>query len=124
MRGHLAAEGAEQTGSQSYVPPAEKDDKALVAAFKQLPRRHQCGRASLPTAAGSELIGRACAAAVGRRSPSIGGAIVSGLAAFFLDEVDALDATAALHRLDHVVDRKTRNRHRRPALPSRRRSDP
>ena len=29
MRGHLAAEGAEQTGSQSYVPPNEKDDKAL-----------------------------------------------------------------------------------------------
>src|SRR3954471_7493473 len=34
MRGHLAAaEGAEQTGSQSYVPPSEKDDKALNAAF-------------------------------------------------------------------------------------------
>src|SRR5467141_1501192 len=27
MRGHLSAEGAEQSGSQSYVPPAEKDDK-------------------------------------------------------------------------------------------------
>jgi len=37
MRGHLsAAEGAEQTGSQSYVPPTEKDDKALNAAFNQL----------------------------------------------------------------------------------------
>jgi carboxyl-terminal processing protease len=36
MRGHLAAEGAEQTGSQSYVPPAEKDDKALNAAFNLL----------------------------------------------------------------------------------------
>ena len=36
MRGHLAAEGAEQTGSQSYVPPNEKDDKALGAAFKLL----------------------------------------------------------------------------------------
>ncbi|SDM94188.1 S41 family peptidase [Afipia sp. GAS231] len=37
MRGHLAAaEGAEQTGSQSYVPPSEKDDKALTAAFNQL----------------------------------------------------------------------------------------
>jgi carboxyl-terminal processing protease len=36
MRGHLAAEGAEQAGSQSYVPPAEKDDKALIAAFNQL----------------------------------------------------------------------------------------
>ena len=30
MRGHLSAEGAEQTGSQSYVPPDEKDDKALA----------------------------------------------------------------------------------------------
>jgi carboxyl-terminal processing protease len=36
MRGHLSAEGAEQTGSQAYVPPAEKDDKALAAAFKLL----------------------------------------------------------------------------------------
>jgi carboxyl-terminal processing protease len=36
MRGHLAAEGAEQTGSQSYVPPAEKDDKALNTAFNLL----------------------------------------------------------------------------------------
>src|ERR1700750_1260867 len=33
MRGHLsAADGTEQTGSQSYVPPEEKDDKALAAA--------------------------------------------------------------------------------------------
>jgi carboxyl-terminal processing protease len=36
MRGHLAAEGAEQTGSQSYVPPGEKDDKALAAAYNVL----------------------------------------------------------------------------------------
>ncbi len=36
MRGHLAAQGAEQTGSQSYVPPDEKDDKALHAAFDVL----------------------------------------------------------------------------------------
>jgi carboxyl-terminal processing protease len=36
MRGHLSAEGAEQTGSQSYVPPAEKDDKALAAALNLL----------------------------------------------------------------------------------------
>lgn len=36
MRGHLSAEGAEQTGSQSYVPPAEKDDKALDAAYNLL----------------------------------------------------------------------------------------
>jgi carboxyl-terminal processing protease len=36
MRGHLAAEGAEQTGSQAYVPPNEKDDKALSAAYDLL----------------------------------------------------------------------------------------
>src|ERR1700751_2635517 len=36
MRGHLSAEGAEQSGSQSYVPPDEKDDKALAAAYNQL----------------------------------------------------------------------------------------
>jgi carboxyl-terminal processing protease len=36
MRGHLSAEGAEQAGSQSYVPPEEKDDKALNAAFNLL----------------------------------------------------------------------------------------
>ena len=36
MRGHLSAEGAEQTGSQSYVPPEEKDDKALAAAYNLL----------------------------------------------------------------------------------------
>jgi carboxyl-terminal processing protease len=36
IRGHLSAEGAEQTGSQSYVPPFEKDDKALGAAYNLL----------------------------------------------------------------------------------------
>jgi carboxyl-terminal processing protease len=36
MRGHLSAEGTEQGGSQSYVPPEEKDDKALNAAFNLL----------------------------------------------------------------------------------------
>jgi carboxyl-terminal processing protease len=36
MRGHLAAESTEQTGSQAYVPPEEKNDKALNAAFNQL----------------------------------------------------------------------------------------
>jgi carboxyl-terminal processing protease len=36
MRGHLAADGAELAGSQSYVPPSEKDDKALNAAFRVL----------------------------------------------------------------------------------------
>jgi carboxyl-terminal processing protease len=29
LRGHLKGAGAEETGSQSYVPPDESDDKAL-----------------------------------------------------------------------------------------------
>ena len=32
LRGHLKAEGEEETGSQGYVPPDPKDDKALHAA--------------------------------------------------------------------------------------------
>jgi len=36
LRGHLKAEGDEQTGSQSYVPPDVKDDKALKMAVDLL----------------------------------------------------------------------------------------
>jgi carboxyl-terminal processing protease len=36
LRGHLKAEGAEQTGSQSYVPPNESDDKAIEMALDLL----------------------------------------------------------------------------------------
>ena len=36
LRGHLKAEGDEQGGSQSYVPPDEKDDKALKMALDLL----------------------------------------------------------------------------------------
>src|ERR1700678_3734301 len=36
MRANLSAEGAEHTGSQAYVPPVEKDDKALAAALNLL----------------------------------------------------------------------------------------
>ncbi len=36
LRGHLQAEGQEQTGSQSYVPPDEKNDKALHLAVDLL----------------------------------------------------------------------------------------
>ena len=32
LRGHLKSEGDEKTGSQSYVPPDAKDDKALKTA--------------------------------------------------------------------------------------------
>src|SRR5476649_775636 len=37
LRGHLkAAEGSEQTGSQSYIPPDAKNDKALIMALDLL----------------------------------------------------------------------------------------
>ena len=36
LRGHLKAEGDEQGGSQSYVPPDQKDDKALAMALELL----------------------------------------------------------------------------------------
>ncbi|MCL6441769.1 MAG: S41 family peptidase [Thermoleophilum sp.] len=34
LRGHLKGDGEEQTGSQSYVPPDPKDDKALQMALE------------------------------------------------------------------------------------------
>ncbi len=34
LRGHLKAEGDEQTGSQSYIPPDPKNDKALNTALE------------------------------------------------------------------------------------------
>jgi len=36
MRGHLSGDGAEQTGSQSYVPLDGAKDKALRAAYSLL----------------------------------------------------------------------------------------
>jgi len=36
LRGHLKAEGDEQTGSQAYIPPDAKDDKALNLAYDLL----------------------------------------------------------------------------------------
>jgi carboxyl-terminal processing protease len=36
LRGHLKAEGTEESGSQSYVPPDEKDDHALKEALDLL----------------------------------------------------------------------------------------
>jgi carboxyl-terminal processing protease len=36
LRGHLKAEADEQTGSQSYIPPDAKDDKALNLAYELL----------------------------------------------------------------------------------------
>jgi carboxyl-terminal processing protease len=36
LRGHLKADGTEETGSQSYVPPDPKDDKAIKMALDLL----------------------------------------------------------------------------------------
>src|ERR1700733_2567399 len=36
LRGHLKSEGSEESGSQSYVPPDEKDDRALKEALDLL----------------------------------------------------------------------------------------
>src|SRR3984893_15965034 len=36
LRGHLKAQGAEESGSQSYVPPDQKDDRALKEALDLL----------------------------------------------------------------------------------------
>ncbi len=36
LRGHLKAEGSEESGSQSYVPPDEKDDAAIKSALNLL----------------------------------------------------------------------------------------
>ena len=36
LRGHLKAEGNEESGSQSYVPPDEKDDRAIKEAVDLL----------------------------------------------------------------------------------------
>jgi carboxyl-terminal processing protease len=50
LRGHLkAAEGQEQTGSQSYVPPDPKNDKALIMA-EELLRGTQVNSAFPPSA--------------------------------------------------------------------------
>ena len=41
LRGHLKAEGGEQTGSQSYIPADPKDDKALNTALDLIRRVQQ-----------------------------------------------------------------------------------
>ena len=48
MRGHLAAEGAEQTGSQSYVPPDGEGRQGAGGRLQSAARRHrQCRRAGI-----------------------------------------------------------------------------
>jgi carboxyl-terminal processing protease len=49
MQGHLsAADGSEQTGSQSYVPPDAKNDKALRTAYSVLRRTTDANIAPSP----------------------------------------------------------------------------
>jgi carboxyl-terminal processing protease len=49
LRGHLKADGQEETGSQSYIPPEAKDDKALNMAL-DLMRGIKLNAAFPPTA--------------------------------------------------------------------------
>ena len=51
LRGHLGADGQEETGSQSYIPPQAKDDKALNLALDLL--RGTTTNAAFPPARGS-----------------------------------------------------------------------
>jgi carboxyl-terminal processing protease len=54
LRGHLKADGEEQGGSQSYVPPEAKDDKALSLAL-DLMRGVQANPAFPPNAKAANL---------------------------------------------------------------------
>ena len=54
LRGHLKADGEEQSGSQSYVPPEAKDDKALKLAL-DLMRGIQAFSAFPPNAKAASL---------------------------------------------------------------------
>ena len=54
LRGHLKADGLEQGGSQSYVPPEAKDDKALNLALDLL-RGIQSNPAFPPNAKAADL---------------------------------------------------------------------
>ena len=54
LRGHLKADGEEQGGSQSYVPPEAKDDKALNLAV-DLMRGVQANPAFPPNAKAANL---------------------------------------------------------------------
>ena len=54
LRGHLKADGEEQVGSQSYVPPEAKDDRALNFAL-DLMRGVQANPAFPPKAKAANL---------------------------------------------------------------------
>jgi len=51
LRGHLKNDGDEKTGSQSYVPPDPKDDKALKVADDLLHGIKNTASAAAPDAA-------------------------------------------------------------------------
>ena len=83
LRGHLKAEGDEQTGSQSYVPPDPKDDKALQVGARPDPRRdHQLGLPAERQARGEPVDHRHCRSArggpKGRPVALAGGFVVYG----------------------------------------------
>ncbi|HLZ04692.1 MAG TPA: S41 family peptidase, partial [Bradyrhizobium sp.] len=54
LRGHLKSDGDEKTGSQSYVPPDAKDDKALKVADDLLHGIKSSSSAPTPSASASD----------------------------------------------------------------------
>ena len=55
LRGHLKADGQEETGSQSYVPPDEKNDKALHTAIDLLHGiKHNAANTTTPPPSGGK----------------------------------------------------------------------
>ncbi len=128
LRGHLKGDtGKEETGSQSYIPPEQKDDKALNLAMDLL-RGTQQNSAFPPSAkvAGSELDARHTrrierggrraapfALAVGRGGVSAGRRVLdSGDDSQGIDAVPPDDLNAPLGQ-----DRPARPPKRRLALP-------
>ena len=58
LRGHLKSEGSEESGSQSYVPPDEKDDRAIKEAARSPARHdHRCGIPAQSESRCSQLVG-------------------------------------------------------------------
>jgi carboxyl-terminal processing protease len=58
LRGHLKNDGDEKTGSQSYVPPDVKDDKALKMADDLLHGIKNSASASPTPSAGDKPAGK------------------------------------------------------------------
>jgi hypothetical protein len=106
--------GAGAGQDRQRVTVAEVEGKARGARTDQGAERHagveNADNAADIAAAEPEPTASAIATPVERASSLVLGAIVTGLivtgfAALFFDQMNAFDADAALHRLDHVVDR-------------------